>query len=802
MRMREACRICGRQLCGNQRRWIFHPAARVSLQALLSHALGRPLSRDGRGEFACSKCVFLLDRMFRFDAVIARVEALSLERLHRLLLERDRLRQGIGGLYRKNNPEDGDAPPAGPVVRVVGPEDADVSGYSDLVREDLTLSVHESWADAEPEQHQHLLPCPEARPRRCRGCAALRVADSDYEAVCRVPRRLGRRSTSCGPSSRCSDPSPGAQDPVQTPGASDATDSTLEPSCSALDTQRSPCGGTGTSPSPASSLESLDLTVGTGAPPADHEEDRREEPEEDKAQSPLCGPETLLDPLRGCEYRPPKLQGPSRIPVLLRAKVDQDLAPAPLWSGEGPADLVPQRDLRAELVEMQEDWEDHYGSWEAQEPLVTSDLSHVRKLPSLQERLRGQEPQKNQEQVRSLQARNQELQERLAAMQLRPALGSGRSSAATRGTSRTSATVLAPKEEEVATLRTCFRVIEEQNALLCSPGEVARRCPLQASGAEAEVLTLQASLFQAQLELQAGQRAHGGAARTQQDLQRALQRLEADLQGALQHRRTTERHNQELRRALEELRPALLEAQRCQAEQEQERRRGGEEQEATIRQLRSSLLARDQLIEDCELLEDRQETRDRLLQKLRIRVRERDRALQRAVDDKFDYVKEKEEESRRLQRLVGEAEREAARQRGVLADNQESIAQGLQLLLRARSLELQQLRESCQKLQQQQQDSEHRHVRALKERDAVISQLQVALQTHAEESQVLRSSLLLPSAPSSVLEELKLRLQLKDRLFQEVLADRTQQAQEHQEQVQELLGTLRSRDQYIQVDGE
>ncbi|CAF96724.1 unnamed protein product, partial [Tetraodon nigroviridis] len=302
--MREACRICGRQLCGNQRRWIFHPAARVSLQALLSHALGRPLSRDGRGEFACSKCVFLLDRMFRFDAVIARAAAGA-----------GPAPQGIGGLYRKNNPEDGDAPPAGPVVRVVGPEDADVSGYSDLVREDLTLSVHESWADADAEQHQHLLPCPEARLRRCRGCAALRVADSDYEAVCRVPRRLGRRSTSCGPSSRCSDPSPGAQDPVQTPGASDATDSTLEPSCSALDTQRSPCGGTGTSPSPASSLESLDLTVGTGAPPADHEEDHREEPEEDKAQSPLCGPETLLDPLRGCEYRPPKLQGPSRIPV-------------------------------------------------------------------------------------------------------------------------------------------------------------------------------------------------------------------------------------------------------------------------------------------------------------------------------------------------------------------------------------------------------------------------------------------------------------------------------------------------------
>lgn len=51
-----------------------------------------------------------------------------------------------------------------------------------------------------------------------------------------------------------------------------------------------------------------------------------------------------------------------------------------------------------------------------------------------------------------------------------------------------------------------------------------------------------------------------------------------------------------------------------------------------------------------------------------------------------------------------------------------------------------------------------------------------------------------------MLEELKSRLQLKDRLFQQVLSDRTRQAEEHQEQVEELLRTISSRDQYIQVD--
>lgn len=68
--------------------------------------------------------------------------------------------------------------------------------------------------------------------------------------------------------------------------------------------------------------------------------------------------------------------------------------------------------------------------------------------------------------------------------------------------------------------------------------------------------------------------------------------------------------------------------------------------------------------------------------------------------------------------------------------------------------------------------------------------------------QDLRCSLLnqIQSSPSDILEELKVRLQLKDRLFQDVLADRTRQAQEHQEQVQDLLRSISSRDQYIQVE--
>lgn len=222
VKMKETCRICGRELCGNQRRWIFHPTAKLNLQVLLSHALGRELARDGKGEFACSKCTFMLDRMYRFDTVIARVEALSIERLQRLLQEKHRLRQCIGGLYRKTNSEEC----AATLTEAnEGPGDGmvDISGlthakYCALLQDDLVYSLYESWADDGMECHHHHPQCPAgpgsevtvagshrvpSTPRKCRGCSYLRVADSDYEAVCKVPRKLAR-SISCGPSTRYS----------------------------------------------------------------------------------------------------------------------------------------------------------------------------------------------------------------------------------------------------------------------------------------------------------------------------------------------------------------------------------------------------------------------------------------------------------------------------------------------------------------------------------------------------------------------------------------------------------------------
>ncbi|GLD67213.1 myomegalin, partial [Lates japonicus] len=739
VKMKEACRICARELCGNQRRWIFHPAAKLNLQVLLSHALGHELTRDGRGEFACSKCAFMLDRMYRFDTVIARVEALSLERLHKLLLEKDRLRQCIGGLYRKNNTEDGNVAPAGSAVGVVGTEMGsedspvvDLSAlqdvrYSDMIQDDLAYSVYESWADKEDpaldHHHHHHHHCPGGdslsgqKPRRCRGCAALRVADSDYEAVCKVPRRVGRRSTSCGPSTRYSSSVQGVEDPARASGGSETT-IVFESSSAGLDTDKTMCDQT--SPSPASSVESLDTAVDVSCPPVNHKEREEPEPEKDPEEAPvrrdtpwykvpsessLTGLEMMLSLLRGWEYRPVKPLRGSKLPVLVKTKLEQGLSlplSIPLRSpcgGAADSELYPhqpipevvtpcpQQELQAELAEMEEQWLDDYvqcGPFRFQQRLIDEQQGQLSQYESAAGQCVG-ELQKAQDQVRSLQAkiresetRNQKLQERLGEMELELRSAREEAQRQERNIQNISDTVNS-KEAEAAEL---YRVIEEQNKMLCSLKELASRNQLQqlqVSGAESirgqgEVLALQASLFQAQLELQAGQRAQRQAARTQEDLSRALQRLEKDLQGALQHRRETERHNQELQLALEKARSTLQEREERLREDEQEKQREKEEREKTIRELRTSLQTKEQLVEDyCELLEDPKEKRDSLLHKLRQRIKERDRALERAVDEKFRCVEEKEEENRRLQLLLREKERDLERQRCVLANNEETI---------------------------------------------------------------------------------------------------------------------------------
>jgi len=173
------------------------PAKALDVLSVLTHILGRPVTRGGgHGEFLCGKCVCVLERVFKFDSVLARVRALSSERLQKLTGERDKIRQWVRQSYDHRHPG------AGPRDDGGGGE-AEKEGYREMLRDNMALSEYECWSskwDACSYFVRTGRRC--RRGEGCAGCDSLRVSDSDYESVCGVPRRLPSALFSPTPLSR------------------------------------------------------------------------------------------------------------------------------------------------------------------------------------------------------------------------------------------------------------------------------------------------------------------------------------------------------------------------------------------------------------------------------------------------------------------------------------------------------------------------------------------------------------------------------------------------------------------------
>ncbi|KAM8849374.1 myomegalin isoform 3-T3 [Spinachia spinachia] len=890
LKMKEACRICGRELCGNQRRWIFHPTHKLNLQVLLSHAVGRELTRDGRGEFACSKCTFMLDRMYRFDTVIARVEALSIERLQRLLQEKHRLRQCISGLFRKtNSEEDAVTLPGGNDGS--GDEMVDISGlthakYCALLQDDLVYSLYESWADDGLDcQHQPHHPqssagpesevtvagshrCVASTPRKCRGCSYWRVADSDYEAVCKVPRKLAR-SISCGPSSRYSASVVGGsvtgeggdgerekndvEDSEEPPSSLTLVPGSQDPSRSS-DSDRTLAGRASSSPSVAS-LEAneeyiqpaatTDGRLGSSREPLDDQMSDFLSEEHIGAPhgqaSPGPGLSTALCLLQSyAVYRPVLSCKGSRLPVLLRQTAGNEgsrlvsrhpVLGVSCGTPEGEKDNhMPTPELETPQIRlfdpdpnlpyMEDLLDDLYREYPLPRPhqsLVEEQQSQLNQY----ECAAGQcvsELQKAQLQVQSLQAKiheseanNMKLQEKLNEMECE--LRSIRQAAQSQErTIQVLTESFSTKDSEAQEL---YQLMEGQNSTLCKLREMVHRNQLAQFKApegvnesvmlaklQGELVGVQSSLFSLGLELEANQRSLRQSQRQGDDLSRFKDRLNSDLQEAQQHREVTEKHNQHLRSALQKTRSELQAKEAALKEAEAERDAVVQEKEMSITQLKHSLQDKEeQLQEYSEMLDSTgsAKPRDALLEKLKERIKDRDRALERSIDDKFRCVEEREGQVRRLQLALREKERDLERLRCILSNNEETIT-SLDALVRGKDLELEQAAEAYRNLLWLKQQSEERERNTLREKDAIISQLQAALQTHSLEAQDLTATLVarVQGGPTEVVEGLKARLALKEKLFQELIADRSRQSDEHQAQVQEMLDTLGSKDQYLQ----
>uniref|UniRef100_A0A8B9Q0J9 Short myomegalin-like EB1 binding protein N-terminal domain-containing protein n=1 Tax=Apteryx owenii TaxID=8824 RepID=A0A8B9Q0J9_APTOW len=831
--MKETCRICARELCGNQRRWIFHTTAKLNLQVLLSHVLGRELCRDGKAEFACGKCAFMLDRIYRFDTVIARIEALSIERLQKLLLEKDRLKFCIASMYRRNNDDSSTDDRAGDGT-------VDLSNlpdvrYAALLQEDFAYSGYECWTDQEEhslEPHScHASEGASNRPRRCRGCATLRVADADYEAICKVPRKVAR-SISCWQSSRWS----------ASLGNEDSSVCDTAESAGA----RGPVDGESMEEgTPASSIESLDTTV-EASPLQQKDEDadkgvkgsgKCDDFSEDRMtpSSSLSGNrlELALSLIKTVDYKPIQSPRGSRLPIpvrssLLPPKPSRDLADGSTSAGlmyAGSGFLNADRKslsgahlgLSLEISDLQELWDDLCEDYmplrvqvenlqdEHQQPTPgdPAGAEHVSDLCAAE--LQGK--------IQQLDATNKLLQEKLNELNFELKSVQETSQRQDR-TIQSLNEALKSKESETEEL---YHVIEGQNETMAKLRDMLHRSqlgqlqmsesPSSSQQQHVAVLDLQNTLFCTQLEVQKLKTAQRQKEHQLAEARRVTQLLETTVHEEEQQKEATWKHNQELRAVVQQLQAGLQDKAQQLQTVEWEKCRELQAQEQRVQRLSQHLARKEQLLQESRELLQCQQSLDRspaamdaMLEKLQQRVSDRDAALERAVDEKFCALEKKEQELQQLRLSVREQGGDLERLRSVLSSNEATI-HSLESLLKAKTLELEQVSATCQNLRWLKEEIEAKSCSRQKEQEGIIQQLQTCLHDRNKEVEELTATLLCKLGPgqSEVVEELCLRLQRKEKMLQDLLSDRNCQAMEHDAEIRELLQAVSAKEQWSRV---
>ncbi|XP_045139647.1 myomegalin [Echinops telfairi] len=420
-----------------------------------------------------------------------------------------------------------------------------------------------------------------------------------------------------------------------------------------------------------------------------------------------------------------------------------------------------------------------------------------------------------QEKLQQTEATNKILQEKLneISFELKSAQESSQKQD---GTIQSLKETLKSRESETEEL---YQVIEGQNDTMAKLREMLHQSQLgQLHGAEGTapaqqqvaLLDLQSALFCSQLEIQKLQRLVRQKERQLADAKRGVQFVEAAAREREQQKEASWKHNQELRKAFQQLQGELQNKNQQLHTLEAEKYHEIRTQEQHIQHLNQRLSHREQMLQECqELLQYRNnsdktpEANEMLLEKLRQRVQDRDAALERAIDEKFSALEEKEKELRQLHLAVRERDQDVERLRGVLSSN-EATMQSMESLLRAKGLEVEQLSATCRNLQWLKEELEAKFSHWQKEQESIVQQLQTSLHDRNKEVEDLSATLLCKLGPgqSEIAGELCQRLQRKERMLQDLLSDRNKQAVEHEMETQGLLQSMSTREQESQAAAE
>ncbi|XP_026559239.1 myomegalin-like isoform X4 [Pseudonaja textilis] len=770
--MRESCRICGRELCGNQRRWIFHTATKLNFQVLLSHVLGKEISRDGKNEFICSKCAFMLERIYRFDTVIARIEALSIERLQKLMLEKDRLKLCIAETYRKNNDEPTD-------------ETTDVSSlpdlrYSTLLQEDFAYSGFECWTEPD-ERVGDPQAChgAESRPRRCRGCAVLRVADADYEAICKIPRKVARNLSRCS-ANVCSEEllicEPVITDLLNVKAP--LNEERVEGETSEL------------------SLESLDATA-----IADALHPKEEETGTESKRNPTCNCisdcgiqslslqgsrlEVALNLVKAFDCKPVQSPRGSKLPIPVKSSshcqnFDKN-------SSSGFPDVVLKSQpgfalaFALEMSDLQELWEDlcmdyvplrTKNMFEANQQLTYCDMSFSEEEIVLNDT-------EHMEKTSSLNAINKQLQDKMNEMDFE----------------RKSLQHASKKQDHIIQklkemLKSKENECEELNHVIHNQNE--KIVKLQDMLQKNQLGQLQLEMQQLKYATQQKDRQLAEAKRTNHFLETALQEEQLQKEAAW-------RYNKEFFATLQHLKTNLQNKsmQCCTLEKGTSLRMHRQDQK--IKDLTYSLACKEWLLQESkDLLEYHQNldknstTPDKIVQKLQQLIKDKDAALEQAIGEKFSALEDREQELNQLYLSIKEQDCDLKGLHQVISGNKATI-QCLESLLKAKDLELEKMLAANQNLQWLIKNIEAKSQKWQSEQERIIQKLH----DRNKEVETLSATLLCNLEPGQrdTIEALHLHLQQKDQIIKEFLWEKSQQVVDPVAELEELLQAWNTREQ-------
>ncbi|XP_053196350.1 CDK5 regulatory subunit-associated protein 2 isoform X2 [Scomber japonicus] len=381
--------------------------------------------------------------------------------------------------------------------------------------------------------------------------------------------------------------------------------------------------------------------------------------------------------------------------------------------------------------------------------------------------------------------------------------------------------VLKEKEKEIAEL--CHE-IEDRDDALAKAREAAHKAQLQKYQAIEEhqnlLMAKQTELAQLQGEHHAkvleAQKLQRGLDRKEQelaDLQQAKDQLEVELEDLQQQKKKGDKALNDLNNQLKKQSGEIGERESALEQQYQElldqTKRKLQSHEVTIQRLTSTLADKEQQLQEyINMVRDFEQSKspggtDNVLSKLRQRLKEKEKALEQALDEKFAAIEEKDNEIHQLQLSLREKERDLDRLNNLLSHNEETI-NNFDSLIKEKDVELQHLANTLKNLQRAKQDVEDNLNRSLREKDAIISQLQLSLEGKTKDMDEMAESMLSQSQTHArdLAEQMGQRLKVTEAMLAEAVKARERLVADNESAVEGLMATISSKDQLLKESAE